>query len=222
MRILLVEDDLDVSDALRSALSLDAHCVEVLSDGAQAIAAFDTDSFDAVILDLGLPRLGGLEVLQRIRNAGHRVPVLILTARDQITDRVAGLDAGADDYLTKPFDMYELSARLRAIARRSHGRATPTIVCGEVKIDPANRTVKRGDELVDISPREYAILLQLMDCAGEVVNRERLMSNLYGWDIDAIDSNTVDVHISHLRRKLGKDFIRTVRGVGYIVDRESK
>lgn len=220
MRILLVEDDLDVSDALRSALSLEAHCVEVLRDGVQAMTAFATDRFDAVILDLGLPRMGGLEVLTRLRAAGKNVPVLILTARDQIADRVTGLDAGADDYLTKPFDMYELSARLRAIARRSHGRAAPIIVCGEVQIDPARRMVMRGGQTVDISPREYAILIQLMDNAGTVVNRERLMETLYGWDIEAIDSNTVDVHISHLRRKLGKDFIRTIRGIGYIVDSE--
>lgn len=217
MRVLVVEDDADVSDALSSALALESHHVDVLRDGAQALAACQVEKFDAIILDLGLPRVDGLEVLRRLREAGHDTPILVLTARDQIDDRVRGLDAGADDYLAKPFDMYELSARLRALARRSHGRATPSIVCGDVHLNPATRRVTCGGELIELPPKEYSILFQLMDNAGQVVSRERLMAGLYGWEVDDIDSNTVDVHIFHLRRKLGREFVRTVRGVGFIV-----
>jgi two-component system, OmpR family, response regulator QseB len=220
VRVLLVEDDADVSDALSNALSLEAHRVEVLREGSLALAALETDAFDAVILDLGLPHMDGLEVLRRIRSTGNTVPVLILTARDQVHDRVAGLDSGADDYLPKPFDIYELNARLRAITRRSHGRATPRITAGGVELDPATREVRRDGVVVDISPKEYAILSLLMESLGEVVSRERLTTALYGWDLDGIDSNTLDVHLSHLRRKLGKDLIRTLRGIGYIIDRQ--
>ena len=217
MRVLLVEDDPDVSEAIRNALALDSHCAEVLHDGSQATQALKTDHFDAVILDLGLPRTSGLEILKQLRAAGNNVPVLILTARDLTADRVAGLDAGADDYLTKPFDIQELSARLRAITRRSHGRATPILQCGGLKIDPASRAVSLDGVVIDVSRTQYAILLQLVEHVGQVVSREDIVSNLYGWETDAIDSNTINVHISHLRRKLGKDYIRTLRGVGYIV-----
>lgn len=218
MRVLLVEDDPDVSDAIRNALMLESHCAEVLRSGPQALAAMQSESFDAMILDLGLPRMSGLEVLRKLRSQGSSVPVLILTARDLTADRVAGLDAGADDYLTKPFDIQELSARLRAITRRSHGRASPILQCGGLTIDPASRSVSLNGERVDVSRTQYAILLQLLEHAGQVVSREELISNLYGWETDAIDSNTIDVHILYLRRKLGKDYIRTLRGVGYIVD----
>jgi DNA-binding response OmpR family regulator len=156
--------------------------------------------------------------LRQLRAAGNGVPVLILTARDLTADRVAGLDAGADDYLTKPFDIQELSARLRAITRRSHGRATPKLQCGALVVDPAARTVMLDGSPVDVSRTQYAILLQLLEHVGRVVTREEILSNLYGWETDAIDSNTIDVHVSHLRRKLGKEYIRTLRGVGYIVD----
>jgi len=218
MRVLLVEDDVDVSSAIRNALLLESHCVEVLRNGEQALAALQTDSFNAVVLDLGLPRMSGLEVLHKLRDQGNAVPVLILTARDLTADRVAGLDAGADDYLTKPFDIQELAARLRAITRRSQGRAAPHLQCGGVTINPASHSVTLRGAPVAVSRMEYAILLQLLERAGEVVSREALISNLYGWETDAIDSNTLDVHVLHLRRKLGKDYIRTLRGVGYIVD----
>jgi len=218
MRALLVEDDPDVSEAIRNALAIESHCAEVLRDGSQAAAALKTDTFDVVILDLGLPRMSGLEVLKQLRAAGNTVPVLILTARDLTADRVAGLDAGADDYLTKPFDIEELSARLRAITRRAHGRASPLLSCGPLCVDPASRSVSLNGARVDISRTQYAILLQLLEHVGQVVTREDIVNNLYGWETDAIDSNTIDVHISHLRRKLGRDYIRTLRGVGYIVD----
>jgi DNA-binding response OmpR family regulator len=218
MRVLLVEDDPDVSDAVRNALLLESHCAEVLRSGPQALAALQTESFDAVILDLGLPRMSGLEVLRKMRAQGNAVPVLILTARDLTADRVAGLDAGADDYLTKPFDIEELAARLRAITRRSHGRASPLLTCGPVTVNPASRTVALQGATVAVSRTEYAILLRLIERAGQVVSREELISNLYGWETDEVDSNTIDVHVLHLRRKLGKDYIRTLRGVGYMVE----
>jgi DNA-binding response OmpR family regulator len=162
--------------------------------------------------------MSGLEVLRKMRAQGNAVPVLILTARDLTADRVAGLDAGADDYLTKPFDIEELAARLRAITRRSHGRASPLLTCGPVTVNPASRTVALQGATVAVSRTEYAILLRLIERAGQVVSREELISNLYGWETDEVDSNTIDVHVLHLRRKLGKDYIRTLRGVGYMVE----
>jgi two-component system response regulator QseB len=218
LRVIVVEDDRDVSDAIRNALLLDSHHAEVVRSGADALACLDENRFDLMILDLGLPQVSGLEVLRQLRAKGNAIPVLILTARDLTADRVAGLDAGADDYLTKPFDIQELSARLRALARRSQGRASPVLRCRGVSVDPASRVVNVDSAPVDVSRTEYAILLQLIENAGRVVRREELVSNLYGWSSDAIDSNAIDVHVSHLRRKLGKDFIRTLRGVGYIVD----
>ena len=216
--MLVVEDDADVSHAIRNALSLEAHHADVVRDGVQALAALERESFDLLILDLGLPRVDGLEVLQRLRASGNAIPILILTARDLTADRVAGLDAGADDYLTKPFDIKELAARLRAVTRRSKGRASSELKCRDVSVDPAARAVTLNGEPVEVSRTEYAILLQLIEHAGRVVRRHDLINSLYGWGADGIDSNTIDVHVSHLRRKLGKDFIRTLRGVGYIVD----
>lgn len=218
MRVLVVEDDRDVSDAIRNALALESHQAEVAHDGATALAALNANRFDLAILDLGLPQVSGLDVLKQTRASGNAIPILVLTARDLTADRVAGLDAGADDYLTKPFDIQELNARLRAIARRSQGRASPLLQCRGVSVDPASRAVSLNGTAVDLSRTEYAILLQLVENAGRVVKREDLISNLYGWGTDTLDSNAIDVHVSHLRRKLGKDFIRTLRGVGHIVD----
>jgi two-component system response regulator QseB len=216
--VLVIEDDRDVSDAIRNALTLESHQAEVVRDGAAALAALNENRYDLAILDLGLPNVSGLDVLKQTRSSGNAIPILVLTARDLTADRVAGLDAGADDYLTKPFDIQELNARLRAIARRSHGRAAPILQCRGVSVDPASRAVSVNGSPVDLSRTEYAILLQLIENAGRVVKREDLISNLYGWGTDALDSNAIDVHVSHLRRKIGKDFIRTLRGVGHIVD----
>lgn len=218
MRVLVVEDDRDVSDAIRNALALESHQAEIAYDGAAALAALSENRFDLAILDLGLPQVSGLDVLKQTRASGNAIPILVLTARELTADRVAGLDAGADDYLTKPFDIQELNARLRAIARRSQGRASPLLQCRGVSVDPASRAVTLNGTAVDLSRTEYAILLQLVENAGRVVKREDLISNLYGWGTDTLDSNAIDVHVSHLRRKLGKDFIRTLRGVGHIVD----
>jgi two-component system response regulator QseB len=218
VRVLVVEDDRDVSDAIRNALTLESHQAEVVRDGAAALAALSENRFDLAILDLGLPHVSGLDVLKQVRAAGNSIPILVLTARDLTADRVAGLDAGADDYLTKPFDIQDLNARLRAIARRAQGRASPLLQCRGLSVDPASRAVSLNGTRIELSRTEYAILLQLIENAGRVVKREDLISNLYGWGTDALDSNAIDVHVSHLRRKIGKDFIRTLRGVGHIVD----
>ncbi|HEY0789310.1 MAG TPA: response regulator [Thermoanaerobaculia bacterium] len=217
MRILLIEDDELLGDGIRAGLAQEGHAIDWAVDGEEALAALETSRHHAVILDLGLPKVAGLEVLERMRRAGKRTPVLILTARDTVPDRVRGLDGGADDYLVKPFDMGELLARLRAIVRRREGRAAPSLRHGSVVLDPAAHTVRLSGERVEVSPREFAILQELLERAGQVVSREALEETLYGWE-DEVASNTIEVHIHHLRRKLGSDLIRTVRGVGYTID----
>ncbi len=219
MRVLLVEDDELLGDGVRAGLVQQGHAVDWARDGEEALAAVETAEYEAVVLDLGLPRISGLEVLERLRLSGARTPVLILTARDAVTDRVRGLDGGADDYLVKPFDMAELAARLRAIARRKEGRAESLLRHGDLVLDPASHTVMQGAESIDVSPREFAILERLLESAGRVLSREALEEALYGWD-DEIASNAIEVHVHHLRRKLGPDLIRTVRGAGYVIDEE--
>jgi two-component system OmpR family response regulator/two-component system response regulator QseB len=171
-----------------------------------------------VVLDLGLPRLSGLDLLRRLRSAGNRTPVLILTARDAVEDRIAGLDAGADDYLVKPFDLHELAARLRALIRRAHGEAAPRLRVGEVELDAAARDATFCGQPLQLSTRELSLLHQLMLNAGRVLSREQLSERLYAWG-EEIESNAIDVHIHHLRRKLAPHVIRTVRGVGYLMPR---
>ncbi len=217
MRILLIEDDELLGDGIRAGLAQEGHAVDWAVDGEEALAALSSSAHHAVILDLGLPKVDGLEVLERMRHAGKRIPVLILTARDTAPDRVQGLDRGADDYLVKPFDMGELLARLRAITRRREGRAVPLLRHGSIVLDPAAHTVTRDGERVEVSPREFAILHELLGRAGQVVSREALEETLYGWE-DEVASNAIEVHVHHLRRKLGADLIRTVRGAGYTID----
>lgn len=221
MRLLLVEDDGMLGEAVRTGLVQDGYAVDWLRDGQAACRALESDSFDLVVLDLGLPGCSGLEVLERARNAGVGTPVLILTAWDAVADRVAGLDAGADDYLTKPFDLDELAARLRALGRRASGRAQALLRHGPIELDPAGRTVHLDGEPVELSGKEFALLQMLLESAGRVMARDRLEEGLYGWSTE-VESNTVEVHIHHLRRKLGKDVIRTIRGVGYMVHREER
>ena len=216
MRILLVEDDGLLGDGLQAGLRQAGFAVEWVRDGQAADAALAVEPFAAVVLDLGLPGLGGLDVLRRMRQAGNRTPVLILTARDAIDDRIRGLDAGADDYAVKPFDLRELAARLRALARRADGRATPTLVAGNLALDPAGRTVRLAGTPVDLSAREFAVLHLLMRHAGQVLTRAQLEEQLYEWGQE-VESNTVEVFIHHLRKKVGADRIRTVRGVGYLL-----
>ncbi|MCE4068526.1 MULTISPECIES: response regulator [Pseudomonas] len=218
MRILLAEDDQLLGDGIRAGLGLEGDTVDWVNDGVAAEQALETDEFDLLVLDLGLPRKDGLEVLRSLRRRGNLTPVLILTARDKVADRVAGLDAGADDYLTKPFDLDELLARVRALTRRHTGRAAPLLKHGELSLDPATHQVSLAGAPVDLAPREYALLRLLLEQRGKVLSRARLVEALYGWDGD-LESNAIEVHIHHLRRKLGNSLIRTVRGIGYGIDR---
>lgn len=218
MRILLVEDDALLGDGVRQGLKLEGYAVDWLRDGAQADAALQSESYELLLLDLGLPRLSGLELLKALRIRGQTLPVLILTARDAVADRVQGLDAGADDYLVKPFDLDELAARVRALLRRPAAQAGSQLVHGDLVLDPATHTLSRAGQPVNLSAREYQLLHTLLSKAGRVLSREQLESALYGWD-EEVESNAVEVHIHHLRKKLGSALIRTVRGVGYVIDK---
>jgi len=214
MRILLVEDDELLGDGLKVGLQQLSWAVDWVRDGAAAQNALASDSYDAVLLDLGLPRRPGIEILRWLRACGNRVPVLILTATDAVSQRIDALDAGADDYVIKPFDLGELGARLRASHRRSVGRAGPVLSHGCLQIDTSARSVTCDGREVALSPKEFAILQALLENAGKVVARERLMTSIYGWD-DDVGSNVLEVHIHHLRRKLAVASLKAVRGVGY-------
>ncbi|MBU2487226.1 MAG: response regulator [Alphaproteobacteria bacterium] len=216
MRLLLVEDDTLLGRGLVAGLGQLGFAVDWVCDGEDADAALATTTYDAVVLDLGLPGMDGLSLLQHRRAAGDKTPVLVLTARDTIAERVSGLDAGSDDYMIKPFDLDELQARLRALLRRSKGEAMPVLHNGRVTLDPAAHNVTLDGVPVALSNREFAVLQGLMMHAGRVLTRSQLEEQLYGWG-EEIDSNAVEVHIHNLRRKLFPDVIRTLRGVGYIV-----
>ena len=216
MRVLLIEDDPLLGDALQAGLRGKGFAVEWLRDGEAGAAALATDRFDAVVLDLGLPLLDGRRLLERRRGAGDRTPVLVLTARDALEDRVGGLDDGADDYVVKPVAIAELAARLRALIRRASGIARGQLEAGPMALDPATRTVTWQGEPVELAPREFDVLLALTLKAGRVVTRQQIESALYEWD-RSIESNAIEVHVHHLRRKLSPDLIRTVRGVGYMM-----
>ncbi len=220
MRILLVEDDELLGKGIRSGLAQEGgYTVDWLKDGQSAEHALVTEHFDLVILDIGLPKRDGFEVLRNIRSQGVQTPLIILSARESVLDRVKGLDTGADDYLPKPFDLSELFARLRALQRRSAGRAETLIQYGDIKLDPASQSVYQEEGRINISPREFALLHKLLESTGRVLSREQLSQSLYGWDTE-IDSNAVEVHIHNLRKKLGSKLIQTVRGIGYMIDRE--
>ena len=214
MRLLLAEDDTMIGEAVRAGLRRQGFAVDWVRDGVAAEQALLAEDYDACLLDLGLPRKAGLDVLRRLRERGSMLPVLVLTARDAITDRVDGLDAGADDYVVKPFDLAELAARIRAVTRRKGGRAQAAIEHGEITLDPATREVRRNGELVALSPREFALLQALLEHPGRILSRAQLEERLYGWG-EEVESNVVEVHLHTLRRKLGANFIRNVRGVGY-------
>ncbi|MDH0339158.1 response regulator [Metapseudomonas otitidis] len=217
MRLLLVEDDPALGEGVRTGLRQEGYTIDWLQDGASALHALQTEEFDLVVLDLGLPRLDGIELLKRLRGGGATLPVLILTARDATEDRIAGLDAGADDYLVKPFDLNELKARLRALLRRSTGRATVLIEHAGITLDPSSQQVTYNGQTVVMTPKEYLLLHELLAQPGKVFTRERLTQLLYGWEEEA-ESNTLEVHIYHLRKKLFSELIRTVRGIGYLVE----
>jgi two-component system response regulator QseB len=216
MKLLLVEDDRMIGEAVRRGLRQEGFTLDWVQDGRAAELALDCGQYALVILDLGLPRRDGLTVLKGLRTARNPVPVLILTARDSISDRVTGLDAGADDYLIKPFDLDELAARIRALLRRHAGRPEPTIQWGALAVKPDTREVTLRGRSVALSAREYALLAALLERPGTALSRAQLEERLYGWGQE-VESNAVEVHIHNLRRKLGPDLIRNVRGVGYLV-----
>jgi two-component system OmpR family response regulator/two-component system response regulator QseB len=218
MRILLVEDDPLLGDGLTIGLRQAGFAVDWVKDGNSADHALQAETFDLVVLDLGLPRLSGMEVLNRARSRGQTMPVLILTARDATGDKVSGLDGGADDYLVKPVDLDELAARVRALTRRSAGRAAPLLTRGNLALDPAAHSVTLAGAPVELSSREFSLLQMLLENAGRVLSRSQLEQSVYGWR-DEPDSNALEVHIHHLRRKLGSNLIRTLRGVGYTIPR---
>jgi two-component system response regulator QseB len=217
MRILLVEDDELLGDGVREALERARHAVEWVRDGRHALAALGGSAFDLVVLDLGLPGMDGIDVLRSLRARGDAAPVLVLTARDAPAQRVAGLDAGADDYLSKPFDVDELLARVRALQRRARGAAVNVIEHGPLRLDPGSFSVTCEGRTVELQRREFMLLQKLLESAGQVLSRAQLEESLYGWE-GGVESNTLDVHIHRLRRKLYPDVIRTVRGVGYVID----
>jgi DNA-binding response OmpR family regulator len=216
MRVLLVEDDGMIAQGLQTALRQAGFAVDWMRDGRSASAALQAASFDLVLLDLGLPQRDGIEVLRDLRKRGNVTPVIILTARDEIQHRIAGLDAGADDYIVKPFDVDEVTARMRSVLRRAAGRGEPAIQYGDLRLDPVTHAVERDGVPVALSGHEFAVLEALLQRPGAVLSRSQIEDRLYGWD-EQIGSNAVEVYIHGLRRKLGSDAIRTLRGVGYYV-----
>jgi len=216
MRVLLVEDDELLGSAVLAGLKQAGYTVDWVRDGSLAAMALKDGGLDLVVLDLVLPGRDGLSVLRELREHGSDLPVLILTARDTLDDRVTGLDTGADDYLVKPFELEELTARLRAIARRRSGRSTSKIHHGAVVLDQAARSVTLDGKPVMLAAKELTILEALLERPGHALSRDRLEEMLYGWD-EGVESNAVEVHIHNLRKKLGKEFIRTIRGVGYMI-----
>ncbi|MDX5363313.1 MAG: response regulator transcription factor [Pseudazoarcus pumilus] len=218
MRILLVEDDADLGEGILVALKPEHYTVDWMRDGRSALHALQSESFDIAILDLGLPRMDGIEVLRALRAVGNAVPVLVLTARDATADRIAGLDAGADDYLIKPFDVAELKARLRALLRRSFSRPQPLLEYRDIVLDPASQSVTWRGASVLLTRKEFLLLHELLSQPGRVFTRDKLQQALYGWG-EEVESNALEVHVHHLRKKFFPELIRTVRGVGYLADK---
>jgi len=219
MRILLVEDDVSLAAGLQDALGREGFVVNHVATGQQALAAVRAEAPDIIVLDLGLPDMDGLQVLSRVRQREEHIPVMLLTARDGVDDKIAGLDGGADDYLAKPFDMKELAARLRVFERRLATAVSSTIVVGDVTLDTSAHLVQVKGEVVELPRREYMLLKALMESAGKVLTRDALEARLYSWG-EEVASNALEVHIHHLRKKLPDKLIKTVRGIGYIVDQQ--
>lgn len=219
MRILLAEDDSLLGDGLRAGLRQLGFLVDWVRDGEAAERELRAQAYEAAVLDLGLPRKDGLNVLADIRHSGILTPVLVLTARDAVPDRIRGLDVGADDYVVKPVDLHELAARLRALVRRAHGQPQECLSAQDVVLDPASRSVRQAGEPVTLSTREFDLLQAFMLGADRVLSREQLEQQLYSWGQE-VESNAIEVHIHNLRRKLGPALIHTVRGVGYMLQRD--
>jgi two-component system response regulator QseB len=219
MRVLVVEDDRMIAKGLQTALKQDGYAVDGVGDGRSATEALRTSRFDLVLLDLGLPERDGLEVLRDLRRRGDATPVIIVTARDDIQNRIAGLDAGADDYIIKPFDLDEVAARMRSVLRRAAGRGDPCIRHRGITLNPISHAVERDGEPVVVSAHEFSVLEALLQRPGAVLSRAQLEDRLYGWN-DSIESNAVEVYVHGLRRKLGSDAIRTLRGVGYFIPKD--
>ena len=216
MRILLIEDDAMIGKAVRSGLADAGFAVDWVTDGRAAELALANDVYDLAVLDLGLPKKDGMAILASMRSMGNAMPVLIASARDAVRDRIAGLEAGADDYVLKPFDLDELVARVRALLRRNAGSGSPLLKFGSLMLDPLRKLVTQGDATVDLSAKEFAVLEALMRRPGAVLSRAQLEESVYGWG-DEVGSNAIEVHLHHLRRKLGAAVIKNVRGVGYRV-----
>jgi two-component system response regulator QseB len=216
MRVLLVEDDRMIAQALQTALRQDGYAVDWMSDGKSAAEAFRSSAFDLALLDLGLPGRDGLDVLREMRRHGNTTPVIILTARDEPRDLVSGLDAGADDYIVKPFDLDELAARMRSVLRRAAGRGDPSIRHGDIRLDPVTHAVEYRGVPVSLSALEYAVLEALLQRPGAILSRTQLEDRLYGWS-GQVESNAIEVYIHGLRRKLGSHVIHTQRGLGYFI-----
>ncbi len=210
----MVEDDTMIGESVRLGLRHDGFVVDWVQDGKAAEVAVGIESYALLLLDLGLPKKSGLEVLRGLRASKNNIPILLITARDSVADRIQGLDSGADDYLVKPFDLDELSARIRALLRRQSGRSETVMRFAELALDPTNHQAFIGAEEISLSGKEFALLEALLDRAGAVLSRAQLEQRLYGWD-EEVESNAVEVHIHNLRKKLGRDWIRNVRGIGY-------
>lgn len=221
MRVLMVEDDEVLGSALKSGLLLHNWTVDWAKDGATGLKALLSEHFDVVVLDLMLPKIVGMDVLEYIRSKGISVPVMILTTRDNPEDKIKGFNKGADDYVIKPFNLAEVNARLLALIRRSKERATSTVKVGRLVLDPIGRLVYKDSTLIELSRREFVLLSILLENAGKVMTREKIIQSIYGWG-DDIDSNALEVHIHNLRKKVGEDIILTVRGVGYWIKKEEE
>lgn len=216
MRLLLVEDDKLLGEGIYAGLCQEGYAVDWVRDGEAAESACLNEDYDCMVLDIGLPRQSGLTVLDHVRARGKDTPVLMLTARDTISDRITGLDHGADDYMIKPFDLDELHARVRSVMRRRNGRTSPVLIHGDIELNPVAHSVTKAGGPIELSPKGFSILLTLLENKGRVMSRTRLEESLYSWK-DEIESNAVEVHIHHLRKKLGSELIRTIRGVGYSI-----
>ena len=219
MRVLLAEDDRLIGGAIEQRLRDEAYALDWVQDGESAITAIDTHPYDLLLLDLGLPRKDGMRVLQQLRKSNNSLPVIIITARDGLEERVKGLDLGADDFLVKPFAMTELLARIRAVNRRHHGSGTPLLSNGILELDPQSHTASRGEMAATLTAREFALLQALLSRPGAILSRSDLEDHIYGWN-EEVESNAIEFIIHSLRKKLGSDAIKNVRGVGWMVDKE--